>query len=84
MKSTMAVIILLMSITTFGAEKAAKELYAERMAVSDLENKTGMKNVSIGHKDMGQNVRCFYTQMKDGRETASLEPNVGISCVRMD
>lgn len=70
--------------SAFGAEYAAKQLFAERQAHNDLH--VDNTNVTVHEKNMGNGVHCYYV-VKSLRGTASQDSakaNPAISCVKVD
>lgn len=69
--------------SAFGAEYAAKELYAQMQAHDKLN--VHHHDVTVHEKDMGNGVRCYYL-VKSMRRTASQDSaksNPAISCLKI-
>ena len=83
-KFALTLCLLLTGAQGFAAEEAAKELFAQRQAIAELNvNRT---DVTIHEKNMGNGVRCYYV-VESLRSTASQsadKANPGISCVKVD
>lgn len=77
--------ILAFATHAFAAEKAAKELFAERQAHKAL-NVERHANVTVFEKDMGNGVRCYYlvNSMRHTASEATAKDNAAISCVKVD